>query len=113
MAIDSQVEVYLREVADIPLLTPAAETRLIAHIRQGGSDVKTAKRDLIEGHLHEVVSIVKEYSHDPQRWLDLISEGNLGLIRAADDLDHLRDVSFSAHAVRYIRPAMADASSPK
>ena len=107
--VDNPVEVYLREVAAVPLLTPVAETELIARIKKGDLDAETAKKKLLEAHLHEVVSIAREYTQDSPRLLDLILEGNIGLMRAADDLDHLRDVTFSAHAARYIRQAIADA----
>jgi DNA-directed RNA polymerase sigma subunit (sigma70/sigma32) len=109
MAIDNTVEVYLREVAAVPLLTPVAETELIVRIQKGDLDAETAKRDLVEAHLRDVVSIAKEYSQESRRLLDLIQHGNLGLLKAANELDYPSDESFATHAARHIRQAIADA----
>jgi RNA polymerase primary sigma factor len=106
---DTSVEVYLREVGAVPPLTPAAETLLIARIRKGGEDAETAKKDLVEANLLDVVSIAKEYSQESRCLLDLIQHGNLGLLKAANELDYPSDDSFATHAARHIRQAIADA----
>jgi RNA polymerase primary sigma factor len=103
MTSDHPFVLYLREVAALPPLAAAAETQLIALIREGGRDAETAKKKLIEAHLFQVVSIANQYSQDPSRLLDLITDGNIGLMRAAEKLDDLGDVRFSAHATPYIR----------
>jgi len=107
--VDNPVQVYLHEVAKVLPLTPAAEKQLIARIREGGEDAETAKKDLVLANLPEVVSIAKEYSQESGRLLDLIQAGNLGLLRAANELDHSSDARFSAHAASYIRQAIAEA----
>jgi RNA polymerase primary sigma factor len=107
--LDHPVAIYLREVAAVPSLTPLTreeEAKLISRIRKGGPDAESAKKDLVEANLREVVSIAKEYSQDSGRLLDLILEGNLGLLKAATELDDSSDVSFSTHAARYIRQAI-------
>ena len=107
--IDNPVAVYLREVGNVPLLTPQSEAELITRIRQGGENAETAKKDLVEAHLREVVSIAKEHSQESVRLPDLIQYGNLGLLKAANELDFSSDVSFATHAARYIRQAIAEA----
>jgi RNA polymerase primary sigma factor len=107
--VDNPVQVYLREVAKVSLLTPAAEKQLIARVREGGEDSEVAKKDLVEAHLGQVVSIAQEYTQASGRLLDLIQAGNLGLLKAANELDGSSNAPFSAHAARYIRQAIAEA----
>ena len=107
--IDNPVAVYLREVGNEPFLTPQSEAELITRIREGGESAETAEQDLVEGHLREVVSIAKEFSQESGRLLHLIQYGNLGLLKAATELDYSSDVSFATHAARYVRQAIAEA----
>ena len=107
--VDNPIEVYLREVAAVPLLTAAAEKELIARIQRGGQDAEIAKKDLVEANLRNVVWVAKQYSQESGRLLDLIQHGNLGLLRAANELDYSSDLNFSTHADHYIRQAIADA----
>ena len=107
--IDNPIQVYLHEVAKVAPLTDAQEMQLIARIRKGGEDAETAKKDLVEANLGEVVSIAREYAQETGRLLDLIQQGNLGLLKAANDLGDSSYVSFSTHAAGYIRQAIADA----
>jgi RNA polymerase primary sigma factor len=100
---DDPVATYLREVGAVLPLTREAEKKLISRIRKGGPEAESAKKDLVEANLREVVSIAKQYSQDPLRLLDLIQQGNLGLLSAANELDYTSDVSFSTHAARHIR----------
>ncbi len=102
------LQAYLRAIARIPRLTADEERELGALIRRGDQD---ALRTLVEGNLRFVVSYVKRYRGLGVPFLDLIHEGNLGLMEAARRFDPDRNVKFITYAVWWIRQAIAQALS--
>ena len=106
---DDPVRMYLREIGRIPLLTADQEIELARRIEQGGSDGAMAKRKLTQANLRLVVSIAKKYVGRGMLFLDLIQEGNLGLIRAAEKFDYERGYKFSTYATWWIRQAITRA----
>jgi RNA polymerase primary sigma factor len=103
------IRLYLREIGSIPLLTPTQEIELARRIEVGGSDGEIAKRHIVRSNLRLVVSIAKKYAGRGLQLLDLIQEGNLGLIRAAEKFDHTRGYRFSTYATWWIRQAITRA----
>ena len=99
---------YLQRIAKFPLLTPKEEKRLGKRIQTGD---KEALEKLIESNLRFVVSYVKKYRGMGLSLLDLINEGNLGLIEAAKRFDHSKNVKFISYAVWWIRQAVIHALS--
>ncbi len=106
---DDPVRMYLREIGRIPLLSAVQEIDLARRIEQGGADGAIAKRKLTQSNLRLVVSIAKKYVGRGMLFLDLIQEGNLGLIRAAEKFDHARGYKFSTYATWWIRQAITRA----
>jgi len=106
---DDPVRMYLREIGRIPLLTAQQEIELARRIEMGGADGAIAKRKLTQANLRLVVSIAKKYVGRGMLFLDLIQEGNLGLIRAAEKFDHSRGYKFSTYATWWIRQAITRA----
>jgi RNA polymerase primary sigma factor len=102
------VRQYLREIARVPLLTAAQEVALARRIER--HDMQ-AKRQLIEANLRLVVSIAKRYVRTSMPLLDLIQEGNLGLIRATEKFDHRKGYRFSTYATWWIRQAVMRATA--
>ena len=105
-AIDDPVKVYLKEIGRVPLLTPEEEIELA--IRIGDND-QQAKQRLAEANLRLVVSIAKRYVGRGMQFLDLIQEGNLGLIKAVDKFDYTKGFKFSTYATWWIRQAITRA----
>lgn len=103
---DDPIRIYLREIGSIPLLTADQEIQLARQIHEGGPDSIIAKRKLVQGNLRLVVSIAKKYAGRGMQLLDLVQEGNLGLIRAAEKFDHERGYKFSTYATWWIRQAI-------
>ncbi len=106
---DDPVRMYLREIGSIPLLSGAEEVDLARRIARGGLDGEEAKRKLAEANLRLVVSIAKKYVGRGMLFLDLIQEGNLGLIRAVEKFDHEKGYKFSTYATWWIRQAITRA----
>lgn len=106
---DDPVRIYLREIGKIPLLTANQEIELARLIEMGGAEGAIAKRKLVQSNLRLVVSIAKKYVGRGMLFLDLIQEGNLGLIRAAEKFDHARGYKFSTYATWWIRQAITRA----
>ncbi|HEY9717890.1 MAG TPA: RNA polymerase sigma factor RpoD [Trichormus sp.] len=106
---DDPVRMYLREIGRIPLLNANQEIELARRIEVGGSDGAIAKRKLVQANLRLVVSIAKKYVGRGMLFLDLIQEGNLGLIRAAEKFDYERGYKFSTYATWWIRQAITRA----
>ncbi len=106
---DDPVRIYLREIGRIPLLSADQEIELARRIEMGGSDGAVAKRKLVQANLRLVVSIAKKYVGRGMLFLDLIQEGNLGLIRAAEKFDYERGYKFSTYATWWIRQAITRA----
>ena len=109
VSLDDPVRMYLREIGRIKLLTADEEIDLARKIIQGGNVGAIAKRKLVQANLRLVVSIAKKYVGRGMLFLDLIQEGNLGLIRAAEKFDHERGYKFSTYATWWIRQAITRA----
>jgi len=106
VAVDDPVRMYLKEIGKIPLLTPERETYLAEQIALGNEE---AKNELIEANLRLVVSIAKHHLGKGLYFLDLIQEGNLGLIKAVEKYDHTKGFKFSTYATWWIRQAITRA----
>ena len=106
LAIDDPVRMYLKEIGKVPLLTPDRE-RDLAERMAAGDD--TAKDELVEANLRLVVSIAKRYVGKGMFFLDLIQEGNLGLMKAVDKFDYTKGYKFSTYATWWIRQAITRA----
>ena len=104
--LDDPVRMYLKEIGQVPLLTPEEETELAERVAKGD---KGAKQKLTEANLRLVVSIAKKYSGRGLHILDLIQEGNTGLIRAVDKFDYTKGNKFSTYATWWIRQAITRA----
>lgn len=104
--IDDPVKVYLKEIGRVPLLSTDEEKDLAVRMSQG--DV-AAKKRLSEANLRLVVSIAKRYVGRGMQFLDLIQEGNLGLIKAVEKFDHTKGFKFSTYATWWIRQAITRA----
>ena len=109
VTIDDPVKVYLKEIGRVPLLTPDEEVQLALDIQKGGKDGERAKQRLSEANLRLVVSIAKRYVGRGMQFLDLIQEGNLGLIKAVEKFDHTKGFKFSTYATWWIRQAITRA----
>ena len=109
VAVEDPVRLYLREIGRIKLLSTSEEIELARKIIQGGAAGAVAKRKLVQANLRLVVSIAKKYVGRGMLFLDLIQEGNLGLIRAAEKFDHERGFKFSTYATWWIRQAITRA----
>ena len=103
---DDPVKVYLKEIGRVPLLTPEEEIDLSIRIAEGDS---YAKKRLSEANLRLVVSIAKRYVGRGMHFLDLIQEGNLGLIKAVEKFDYTKGFKFSTYATWWIRQAITRA----
>ncbi len=106
ISIDDPVRMYLKEIGKVPLLSAEEEIEL-AHRMENG-DIE-AKRRLAEANLRLVVSIAKRYVGRGMQFLDLIQEGNLGLIKAVEKFDYRRGFKFSTYATWWIRQAITRA----
>ena len=106
IAIDDPVKVYLKEIGGVPLLTPEEEVDLAIRISDGD---EAAKKRLSEANLRLVVSIAKRYLGRGMQFLDLIQEGNLGLIKAVEKFDYTKGFKFSTYATWWIRQAITRA----
>jgi RNA polymerase primary sigma factor len=103
---DDSVRMYLREIGKIPLLTTEEELKLAKQVAKGN---KKAKDKLAEANMRLVVSIAKRYSGRGLDFLDLIQEGNTGLLRAVEKFDHKKGFKFSTYATWWIRQAITRA----
>ncbi len=104
--IDDPVKVYLKEIGRVPLLTSDEEVELAQRMAEGDA---YAKKRLAEANLRLVVSIAKRYVGRGMQFLDLIQEGNLGLIKAVEKFDHTKGFKFSTYATWWIRQAITRA----
>ncbi len=104
--VDDPVKMFLKEIGKIPLLTYEEENALAERMLKGD---KEAKKQLIESNLRLVVSIAKKYIGRGMNFLDLIQEGNLGLIKAVDKFDQTKGYKFSTYATWWIRQAITRA----
>ncbi len=106
IAIDDPVKIYLKEIGRVPLLTSEEEIELAKKIQEGD---KEAKKRLAEANLRLVVSIAKRYGGRGMSFLDLIQEGNLGLIKAVEKFDYTKGFKFSTYATWWIRQSITRA----
>ncbi|HHY76375.1 MAG TPA: RNA polymerase sigma factor RpoD [Firmicutes bacterium] len=106
IALDDPVRMYLKEIGRVPLLTPEEEVELAKRMEMGD---KQAKARLIEANLRLVVSIAKRYVGRGMQFLDLIQEGNMGLIKAVEKFEHRRGFKLSTYATWWIRQAITRA----
>ena len=106
IAVDDPVRMYLKEIGKVPLLTADEEVELAKRMEAGGPDGELAKQKLCEANLRLVVSIAKKYVGRGMLFLDLIQEGNLGLIKAVDKFDWTKGYKFSTYATWWIRQAI-------
>ncbi|MDR2589756.1 MAG: RNA polymerase sigma factor RpoD [Oscillospiraceae bacterium] len=104
--IDDPVRMYLKEIGKVNLLTQEAEVELAMRMAEGD---ESAKRQMAEANLRLVVSIAKRYVGRGMLFLDLIQEGNLGLIKAVDKFDYTKGYKFSTYATWWIRQAITRA----
>ncbi len=104
--VSDPVRMYLKEIGKIPLLTPKEEIELAKEAEEGSEE---AKRRLAEANLRLVVSIAKKYVGRGMSFLDLIQEGNLGLIKAVEKFDYRKGYKFSTYATWWIRQAITRA----
>ena len=103
VAVDDHVRMYLKEIGKVPLLTAEEEIELAKRMEAGDDE---AKKKLCESNLRLVVSIAKKYVGRGMLFLDLIQEGNLGLIKAVDKFDWRKGFKFSTYATWWIRQAI-------
>ncbi|MGY0372390.1 RNA polymerase sigma factor RpoD [Clostridium sp. JNZ J1-5] len=106
ISIDDPVRMYLKEIGKVPLLSPEEEIELAKRIEDGEM---AAKKKLAEANLRLVVSIAKRYVGRGMLFLDLIQEGNLGLIKAVEKFDYRKGYKFSTYATWWIRQAITRA----
>ncbi len=106
VAVDDPVRMYLKDIGRIPLLTRDREKELSIRISEGD---EKAKNELIEANLRLVVSVAKRYIGKGIFFLDLIQEGNLGLIKAVEKFDYTKEYKFSTYATWWIRQAITRA----
>ncbi|MBR2718477.1 MAG: RNA polymerase sigma factor RpoD [Clostridia bacterium] len=110
ISIDDPVRMYLKEIGKVPLLTAEEEVEIAKKLESGTEEEKDeAKRKLSEANLRLVVSIAKRYVGRGMLFLDLIQEGNLGLIKAVEKFDYRKGFKFSTYATWWIRQAITRA----
>ncbi len=107
---NNSAKIYLRDIGKIKLLNRAEEQMLALKIQKGNED---AKKKLVEANLRLVISVAKKYLDKGLNFLDLVQEGNLGLIRAAEKFDHKRGFKFSTYATWWIRQGITRAIADK
>ena len=100
---EDPVRMYLKEIGNVPLLTSEEEVELAKRVEQGDQE---AKKKLTEANLRLVVSIAKKYVGRGMPFLDLIQEGNMGLMKAVDKFDYTKGYKFSTYATWWIRQAI-------
>jgi len=106
VGVDDPVRMYLKEIGKVPLLTTEQEVALAKRMGEGDEE---AKKELAEANLRLVVSIAKRYVGRGMQFLDLIQEGNLGLIKAVEKFDYTKGYKFSTYATWWIRQAITRA----
>ncbi len=106
VSIDDHVRMYLKEIGKVPLLSPAEEHEYARRMAEGD---ESARQKLTESNLRLVVSIAKRYVGRGMLFLDLIQEGNLGLIKAVEKFDYTKGYKFSTYATWWIRQAITRA----
>jgi RNA polymerase primary sigma factor len=107
--INDPVRMYLKEIGRVPLLGADDEIELAKKIERGGAEAEEAKKRLAEANLRLVVSIAKRYVGRGMLFLDLIQEGNMGLLKAVEKFDYEKGFKFSTYATWWIRQAITRA----
>ena len=107
--VSDPVKMYLKEIGKVPLLKADEEVKLAKAIEKGGKAAVEAKNALISANLRLVVAIAKKYTGRGMLFLDLIQEGNMGLIKAVDKFDYHKGFKFSTYATWWIRQAITRA----
>jgi RNA polymerase primary sigma factor len=110
LAGNDSLELFMRQISKVDLLTAAQEVELAKRIERGDH---RAKQEMVEANLRLVVSIAKRYRNQGLPFLDLIQEGSIGLVRAAEKFDHRMGFKFSTYATWWIRQAVARALADK
>ena len=100
---------YLVEIGRVPMITVDEEIELAQKIRKGGCEGERAKEKLVKANLRFVVSVAKQYQHQGLGLTDLIDEGNIGLVKAAEKFDETRGFKFISYAVWWIRQSILQA----
>ena len=100
---------YLVEIGRVPMITVDEEIELAQKIRKGGREGERAKEKLVKANLRFVVSVAKQYQHQGLGLTDLIDEGNIGLVKAAEKFDETRGFKFISYAVWWIRQSILQA----
>ena len=100
---------YLAEISHEPMVSIDEETELAQAIRKGGREGERAKEKLVRANLRFVVSVAKQYQHQGLGLTDLIDEGNIGLVKAAEKFDETRGFKFISYAVWWIRQSIMQA----
>ena len=103
---EESLDKYLVDISRIPMITPDQEVELAQIIRKGGKKGEEAKNKLVTANLRFVVSVAKQYQHQGVPLSDLINEGNLGLITAANKFDETRGFKFISYAIWWIRQSI-------
>ena len=103
---EDPVRMYLKEIGKVPLLSSDEEIKLAKRVAEGDEE---AKKKLAEANLRLVVSVAKRYVGRGMQFLDLIQEGNLGLIKAVEKFDYTKGYKFSTYATWWIRQAITRA----
>ncbi len=106
IGVDDPVRMYLKEIGKVPLLTPEEEKEIATRMAEGDEE---ARKQLAEANLRLVVSVAKKYVGKGLLFLDLIQEGNLGLIKAVEKFDYRKGYKFSTYATWWIRQAITRA----
>lgn len=100
---------YLAEIGRLPMVTVDEEIELARKIRKGGPEGERAKARLVNANLRFVVSVAKQYQHQGLGLIDLVEEGNIGLVKAAEKFDETRGFKFISYAVWWIRQSIMQA----
>ncbi len=103
---EESLDKYLVEISRIPMISAEEEVELAQAIRAGGKKGDDAKEKLVSANLRFVVSVAKQYQHQGVPLIDLINEGNIGLITAADKFDETRGFKFISYAIWWIRQSI-------
>lgn len=109
-SLNDPVKTYLCEIGEVPLLTPEQEVALAKEIEEGSTE---AKKKLCEANLRLVVTIAKHYTNHGVDFLDLIQDGNMGLMKAVERFDYRKGYKFSTYATWWIRQSIARGLSDK
>ena len=109
VSVEDPVRMYLKEIGKVPLLSADEEIELAQKIRKGGREGERAKEKLVKANLRFVVSVAKQYQHQGLGLTDLIDEGNIGLVKAAEKFDETRGFKFISYAVWWIRQSILQA----